>query len=150
MQPVIILTLDKNWQHKLVYINKISFKLNQLVLYYFPQQNTRGPMSHGIDLTKLSVDQLIEPNRETVARIKLLRQKESHKALAKLNIGDWVSFYTNMGTIKGIIVKLNKKTATLHTDDHQHWNVSPHLLKKVSDDKKQKSDFSNILCLKPV
>ena len=107
-------------------------------------------MSHGIDLTKLSVDQLIELNRDTVARVKLLRQKESYKALAKFNIGDRVSFNTNMGNIKGIIVKLNKKTATLHADDHQQWNVSPHLLKKESGDKRQKSDFSNVLRLKPV
>lgn len=105
-------------------------------------------MSHGIDLTKLSIKQLIELNRDTVERVKLLRQKESYKALAKFNVGDSVSFETNRGTIKATIVRLNKKTATLHSDDHQHWNVSPHLLKKVSVERKQEQNISNVVSIK--
>jgi hypothetical protein len=104
-------------------------------------------MNHGIDLTKLSVDQLMQLNHDVVARVKVLQQKESYKALAKFNIGDYVSFNTNMGSIKGIIVKLNKKTATLHSDDHQHYNVSPQLLRKITAHRKQTPELTNVLKL---
>jgi hypothetical protein len=91
--------------------------------------------------------QLMQLNHEVVARVKILQQKESYKALAKFNIGDYVSFDTNMGPIKGVIVKLNKKTATLHSDDHQHYNVSPQLLKKISGQRMQNLGLTNILSL---
>lgn len=101
-------------------------------------------MRHEIDLNKLSVEQLIELNADVVARVKYLRQKESYKALAKFNVGDRVSFQTNQGTvIKGHIVRLNKKTATLHADDHHHWNVAPQMLKKEAG--KQTADLQNVL-----
>ncbi len=102
-------------------------------------------MNHGLDLSNLSVDQLIELNRDVVDRVKILRQKESYMALARFNIGDRVFFESNMGTIKGIIVKLNKKTATIHSDDHRHWNVSPHFLKKIMDGRNHDAEFTNII-----
>jgi hypothetical protein len=32
---------------------------------------------------------------------------------------------------KGTIVKLNKKTASINTDDGQNWNVAPGFLKHL-------------------
>ena len=34
-----------------------------------------------------------------------------------------------------IILKFNKKTVAVLTDDGQHWNVAPHLLSKVKKEK---------------
>ncbi len=36
-------------------------------------------------------------------------------------------------TVTGIVIRVNKKTVSIHSDIHQHWNVSPHLLKKVGE-----------------
>jgi len=42
-----------------------------------------------------------------------------------------VNFTANDGTIKhGIVLRLNKKTVSLVTDDAQQWKVSPGLLRK--------------------
>ncbi len=104
-------------------------------------------MSHGIDLTGLTVEQLIELNRDVVARAKLLRQKESYKALAKFNVGDRIYFETLEGrTVKGTIVRLNKKSATIECEHHQRWNVSPHLLRK--SDTKHRAAAHNVVTLR--
>jgi hypothetical protein len=51
--------------------------------------------------------------------------------LAQFAEGDRVSFTANDGTIKnGRIMRLNKKTVSLFTDDGQQWKVSPALLRK--------------------
>ncbi len=49
--------------------------------------------------------------------------------MKRFNIGERVSFKTPQGDRKnGLIVKLNKKTASVRTEDNEHWNVAPGLL----------------------
>ena len=44
---------------------------------------------------------------------------------------DRVSFTASDGSIKsGVIIRLNKKTVSLRTDDDQLWKVSPSFLRK--------------------
>jgi hypothetical protein len=44
-----------------------------------------------------------------------------------------VEFTTQDGSVKrAVVVRLNKKTASLRTDDAQNWKVSPVLLRKVA------------------
>ena len=39
-------------------------------------------------------------------------------------------FETHDGrTITGIVIRRNRKTVTIHTDDEKHWNVSPKLVR---------------------
>lgn len=46
--------------------------------------------------------------------------------LAQFAEGDRVEFTAQDGTIKrAVVVRLNKKTASLRTDDAQNWKVSP-------------------------
>jgi hypothetical protein len=104
-------------------------------------------MSREIDLTKFSVEELIDLNRKIVARVKHLQQAKSYKALAKFNLGDRVKFSTDDGrTIEGDIIRLNKKTVSLMTDDHRQWNVAPALLSKVTA-KKTKREHPNVINL---
>lgn len=43
--------------------------------------------------------------------------------------GDVVSFRTDDGqTVTGVLVRLNKKTVTVHTDSGSRWDVAPQLL----------------------
>ena len=49
--------------------------------------------------------------------------------LAQFAEGDRVQFTANDRSIKhGMIMRLNKKTASVLTDDGQNWKVSPALL----------------------
>jgi hypothetical protein len=71
-------------------------------------------------------------NRLIVERLKLIGQARSTTMLARFSVGDRVSFQSTTGDRKaGVIVRLNKKTASIATDDAQHWNVHPGFLTPV-------------------
>jgi hypothetical protein len=68
-------------------------------------------------------------NRLIVERLKLIHQARSTAMLAHFSVGDRVSFQGNSGERKtGVIVRLNKKTASIATDEGQQWNVHPGFL----------------------
>ena len=68
-------------------------------------------------------------NRLIVERLKLISQARSTVLLARFSVGDRVGFQASTGEKKaGIILKLNKKTVTIRTDDGQQWNVYPGFL----------------------
>ncbi len=52
--------------------------------------------------------------------------------LSHFSVGDRVSFQIASGERKtGVIIRLNKKTASIATDEGQHWNVHPGFLTAV-------------------
>jgi len=52
--------------------------------------------------------------------------------MARFNLMERVAFTDSQGKIKnGTIVRLNKKTISVKTDDGQNWNVAPGLLKNL-------------------
>ena len=68
-----------------------------------------------------------------VERLRLLAQAQSTVQLAKFAEGDCVQFTTSDGTVKrAVVLRLNKKTASLRTDDDQNCKVSPSLLRKLT------------------
>ena len=72
-------------------------------------------------------------NRMVVERLNLLAQARSTVQLAQFAEGDRVEFTTSDGLVKrALVIRLNKKTASLCTDDAQSWKVSPSLLRKIS------------------
>jgi len=86
-----------------------------------------------IDLVqRMSEDELRFFNRLIVDRLKLLDQAHATVTLSQFNVGDRVGFTSRDGERKaGTIARLNKKTATILTDDHQRWNVSPQFLQAL-------------------
>jgi hypothetical protein len=71
-------------------------------------------------------------NRLIVERLKLIAQARSTSMLARFSVGDRVSFQGTSGERKsGVIIRLNKKTASIATDNGQQWNVHPALLTSV-------------------
>ena len=71
-------------------------------------------------------------NRLIVERLKLINQARSTVMLAHFSVGDRVSFQTNIGEQKiGVVVRLNKKTASIATDDGEQWKVHPGFLRPV-------------------
>lgn len=72
-------------------------------------------------------------NRIVVERLNLLAQARSTVQLAQFAAGDRVEFTANHGSIKrATVLRLNKKTTSLLTDDAQNWTVSPAMLRKLT------------------
>ena len=78
---------------------------------------------------RMNEDELRFLNRLIVERLKLIGQARSTAMLARFGVGDRVGFPSNSGERKvGVIIRLNKKTASIATDDGQRWNVHPGFL----------------------
>ena len=97
-------------------------------------ENERSELEDRARLTEairnLSEDDLRLLNRLIVDRLKLIQQARSTVMLAHFSVGDRVRFATADGTERaGVIIRLNKKTASLVTDEGQRWNVHPAYLR---------------------
>lgn len=84
-------------------------------------------------LRHMSEEDLIYLNRMVVERLNLLAQAKSTMQLARFAEGDRVNFTAQDGTVKhGTIMRLNKKTVSVFTEDGHRWNVAPALLRKTA------------------
>ncbi len=84
-------------------------------------------------LRHMGEEDLLYLNRMVVERLNLLAQAKSTVELAQFAEGDRVQFVGSDGSIKhGIVLRLNKKTASVRTDEGQNWKVSPGLLRKTA------------------
>ena len=86
-----------------------------------------------IDIDGLSFEELLELNQRVVARLKMLESMQAHIEMMQFNLGQRVSFEHQGGRILATLVKYNRKTVTVVTDNGQRWNISPHLLSAVKD-----------------
>ena len=86
-----------------------------------------------IDIDGLSFDALLELNQRIVARLKMLESMQAHIEMMAFGIGQRVSFEYQGGRQMATLVKYNRKTVTVVTDNGQRWNISPHLLSPVKD-----------------
>jgi len=83
-------------------------------------------------LRHMGEEDLLYLNRMVVERLNLLAQAKSSVELAQFAEGDRVQFTASDGLVKhGVVLRLNKKTASVRTDEDQKWKVSPGLLRKV-------------------
>ena len=87
-----------------------------------------------IDIDGLTERELVELNRRIVERLKFLESMHAHSEMLRFSIGDKVSFRP-AGRVPqfGVLVKYNRKTVTVVTEDGQRWNVSPQLLSRVKE-----------------
>lgn len=86
-----------------------------------------------IDIDKLTEAELIDLNHRIVARLRALDALRAHRDMLEFRIGDRVSFQpTGQGTIEGMLMRTNRKTVTVITDEGRQWNVSPGLLRKAA------------------
>jgi hypothetical protein len=70
-------------------------------------------------------------NKMVVDRIKLMHRAGALMSMASLHVGDLVSWKGKDGIArKGIIIRLNSKTASINTGDEGYWKVSPQMLHK--------------------
>lgn len=79
-------------------------------------------------LNQFDEDQLRELNRRVVERLKFLHKARNLTSLAKFNVGDRVYFIHEGIKRTGIIIRLNQKSASIHSDEGGHWTVAPGFL----------------------
>jgi hypothetical protein len=85
-----------------------------------------------IDITKFSETQLVELNHRIVARLRTLQEARMTQQMQSFRVGDRVSFHAPGHDPKtGIVIKCNRKTVTVVTDDQHQWNVAPVFLARV-------------------
>ena len=84
-----------------------------------------------VNIDQMSEDELVELNHKIVARLRFLRQMQSHAQMLDYRIGERVRFYpAGQPEVTGTLTRYNKKSVTVITDSGQHWNVHPGLLHK--------------------
>ena len=87
-----------------------------------------------INIDHLSVDELVTLNHHIIERLKMLESLEAHKSMMQFHPGARVSFDSPRGErLSGTVMKFNRKTVTVVTDNGQRWNISPHLLSPIKD-----------------
>ncbi len=84
-----------------------------------------------INLEDLTYDELIGLNRAIVERLKFLDSMQTQNEMMQFSPGEKVCFQASANRmVIGTLVKYNKKTVTVVTDDGEKWNISPHFLSK--------------------
>jgi hypothetical protein len=82
-----------------------------------------------IDIDKLSEQELIDLNHRIVERLRFLNRMRAHSQMLDFRIGDHGPFQPE-GRPPLFGMLYNKKPVTVITDNGQHWNVAPGLLRK--------------------
>lgn len=99
-----------------------------------------------IDIDKLTEKELVELNHRIVERLRFIQSVRDHAEMMEFNVGEKVSFVPPGREQKaGMLVKYNRKTVTVVTEDGRRWNVSPHLLSKVDSDRETGKKGSNVI-----
>ncbi len=102
-----------------------------------------------IDIDELTEAELIDLNHRIVERLRFLNQMRAHGQMLEFKIGDRVTFQpVGRPPLVGILTRYNKKTVTVITDDGQHWNVSPSLLRKAEDQRNADSSKAKVIPIK--
>ncbi len=87
-----------------------------------------------IDITQLTEQELIALNLQVVERLRFLQQARAHEKMLEFRVGDRVCFEPDgRPTQFGMLVRYNRKTVTVVTEQGEQWNVSPGLLRRVVD-----------------
>ena len=84
-----------------------------------------------IDLSQLTESELIDLNRRIVERLRMIRQVHAHVKMMEFSIGERVWFQTDLRRVEGVLVRYNKKSVTVVTEEGERWTVSPGFLERA-------------------
>ena len=102
-----------------------------------------------IDIEKLSEMELVDLNHRIVERLKFLESMRAHSEMMEFSIGEKVCFEApGRETQMGILSKYNKKTVTVITESGERWNISPHFLSKVREEKTIQPEVAKVIGIK--
>jgi hypothetical protein len=87
----------------------------------------------GINIDHLSEPELIHLNEKIVQRLRILRQMRAHVQMLHFTLGERVWFQTaEEEVVRGTLVKYNKKSVTVVTEEGHRWTVAPGFLRKAT------------------
>ncbi len=102
-----------------------------------------------IDIDELTEAELIDLNHRIVERLRFLNQMRPHGQMLEFKIRDRVIFQPgNHPPVVGMLTRYSKKTVTIITEDGQHWNVSPSLLRKAESPRNTDTRVAKVIPLK--
>jgi hypothetical protein len=85
-----------------------------------------------IAIDNLTESELIHLNEKIIQRLRMIRQMRAHVQMLGFQIGERVWFHTEGEEIvRGMVVRYNKKSVTVVTDDGHRWTVAPGFLRKT-------------------
>lgn len=85
-------------------------------------------------IKRLNEEDLRFLNRMIFERLKLISQTRATTLMTSFTKGDRVGFQAPDGRIvEGTVLRLNKKTVSVATDDGHQWNVAPGLLHLIQE-----------------
>lgn len=90
-------------------------------------------MMHPMRIEDMTVDELLALNQRICERIDELHARRDLEAMRQLQVGNAVSFESKEGRMFGLIIKINRKTVSILSEDKRQWKVSPGLLTVVKD-----------------
>ncbi|MGH7782902.1 MAG: hypothetical protein ACREO5_03535 [Candidatus Binatia bacterium] len=86
-----------------------------------------------IDIDKPNEEELIDLNNRIVQRLRFLSEMRAHSQMLDFKIGDRVTFQPEgRPLLVGMLTRYNRKPVTVITENGQHWNVAPGLLRKAA------------------
>jgi hypothetical protein len=83
-----------------------------------------------MDIDKLSLEQLLDLNKQVVRRIEYLQSLKTQAHLDRYEAGDRVSFPSEGRQIEGVVIRVNQKTISIKTKD-SYWRIHPRFLTKL-------------------
>ena len=87
-----------------------------------------------INIDTLSREELVELNDRVIERLKYLDTVHAQQAMMTLNIGSQVSFDSSRhGRVFGTVIKFNRKTVVVLTEDRVQWRIPPDILTPIKD-----------------
>ncbi|CNI66325.1 hypothetical protein [Yersinia pekkanenii] len=101
------------------------------------KKKKQGTRSHH---QAINIDELVDEMPEAVLkklhdrvvnRLNMLQRQRTMQSMADFRPGDVVRFQTDEREISGVLIRLNKKSVTVHTENGNRWNVAPQLLTLV-------------------
>ncbi len=85
-------------------------------------------------IKRLNEEDLRFLNNLIVERLNLISQARATSLITRFTKSDRITFTASDGRIiEGAVLRLNKKTISVVTDDGHHWNVSPSLLRLIRE-----------------
>jgi hypothetical protein len=84
-----------------------------------------------INIDNLTESELIHLNEKIIQRLRMIRQMRAHVQMLDFQLGERVWFQTEREEIvRGVLVRYNKKSVTVITDEGNRWTVAPGFLRK--------------------
>lgn len=81
----------------------------------------------------LTLDELHDLNELIWRRIEYLRLQNDINVLSQLRLGQKVHFKAKEGQVFGVVIKINKKSVMVVSDDNRQWKIPPGMLRLMKE-----------------